>query len=107
MTEPATSFDRSRLPRAMRPFVDEDGRVTQWPARQKTQRLVIDYLARRFEPGREYSEMAVNALLLDWHTFGDWALLRRLLFNWGYVDRESDGSRYRLRAEREWPALPR
>jgi hypothetical protein len=103
--EPTTTFDRTTVPREMRPFMDEAGRVTQWPSKQKTQRLVIGYLARKFEPGREYAEKDVNFLLMDWHTFGDWALLRRLLFNWGYFDRESDGSRYRLRAETEWPKL--
>ncbi len=41
----------------------------------------------------------MNELLLGWHTFGDWALLRRMLFDWGHLDRESDGSRYWRRAE--------
>jgi hypothetical protein len=101
--DPTAPFDRTTLPRELRPFMDEAGRVTQWPSRQKTQRMAIDYLARKFEPGREYSEQTVNFLLMDWHTFRDWALLRRLLYNWGYLDRESDGTRYRLRPESEWP----
>ena len=86
------------FPRELRPFVDEEGRITQWPARQKVQRQAIAYLASRFEGGREYREREVNELLCRWHTFGDWALLRRLLFDWGHVDREADGTRYRLRA---------
>lgn len=103
--EPVTPFDRAALPREMRPFFDDAGRVSRWPARQMTQRLVIDYLARKFEPGREYAEQDVNFLLLEWHTFRDWALLRRLLHDWGYLDRESDGSRYRLRPEADWPRV--
>ena len=89
-------MDRQSLPRELRPFVDDDGRLTQWPTRQKVQRQAIDLLAARFERGREYSEREVNDLLRTWHTFGDWALLRRMLYDWGYVDRESDGSRYRI-----------
>jgi hypothetical protein len=85
------------LPRELRPFMDENGRLKQWPTRQKVQRMAADYLAARFKPGREYTEKEVNALLCDWHTFADWALLRRVMFDWGYIDRESDGSRYRLR----------
>ena len=100
---PTTPFDRASVPRELRPFLDEQGRVMRWPARQKVQRMAIDYLARKFEHGRDYSEKDVNFLLMDWHGFSDWAMLRRLLFNWGYVDRESDGSRYRLRPESEWP----
>lgn len=90
-------MERDGLPRELRPFVDLDGRLIQWPSRQKIQRQAIDYLATRFEAGREYAERDVNELLCRWHTFGDWALLRRLLFDWGYMDRESDGTRYRLR----------
>ena len=61
--------------------------------------MAAAYLATRFEPGREYSEREVNQLLLDWHTFGDWALLRRVMFDWCLLDRERDGSRYRLRSD--------
>ena len=84
------------VPRELRPFMDDQGRLTQWPARQKVQRMAIDYLAGRFDSGREYSEREVNELLLDWHTFRDWAILRRLLCDWGYMTRERDGTRYRL-----------
>jgi len=90
-------MERDALPRELRPFVDNEGRLIQWPARQKIQRQAIRYLATRFEEGREYHEREVNELLCNWHTFNDWALLRRLLFDWGYMDRERDGTRYRLR----------
>lgn len=55
-------------------------------------------LARRFESGRDYTETEVNMLLMDGHTFADWALLRRVLCDWHFLDRESDCSRYWLRA---------
>ena len=97
-------MNRASLPRELRPFVDDDGRLHQWPTRQKVQRMAATYLAARFEPGREYSEREVNELLLEWHTFGDWALLRRVMFDWCYLDRESDGSRYRLRANPSPPS---
>ncbi|MGE5179751.1 MAG: DUF2087 domain-containing protein [Bacteroidota bacterium] len=76
--------------------MDEEGRLKQWPVKQKIQRMAIDYLSSRLVRGREYTEREVNELLLDWHTFGDWALLRRLLCDWGYMTRERDGTRYRL-----------
>lgn len=90
-------MDRSLLPRELRPFVDDAGRLTQWPSRQKVQRMAAALLAAHFEAGREYTEPEVNFLLMNWHTFGDWALLRRVLFDWKHLDRESDGTRYRLR----------
>src|SRR5215510_16033688 len=92
---------REQLPRPLRPFIDADGRLHQWPTRQKTQRMALALLARRFEPGRDYTEKEVNALLMDGHTFADWALLRRLLHDWGFLGRESDCSRYWLTPEAE------
>jgi hypothetical protein len=89
-------MERALLPRELRPFVDEQGRLIQWPSKLKIKRMAIDYLATRFAPGREYTEREVNELLLDWHTFRDWALLRRLLCDWRYMTRERDGTRYRL-----------
>ena len=89
-------MDRASLPRELRPFVNDEGRIIQWPVRQKVQRMAIAYLATRFEADREYSEREVNDLLSEWHTFGDWALLRRELCDWEYMTRESNGTRYRL-----------
>lgn len=90
-------MERSQLPRELRPFVDEDGRLNRWPSRHKVQRMAATLLAARFERGREYTEAEVNFLLIESHTFGDWAIIRRSLVDWRYLDRESNGSRYRLR----------
>ncbi len=80
-------------------FLDEDGRVTRWPIRKNKaegQRLIIEYLATKFETGREYTEKEVNAILNQYHTFGDWALLRRELFDRGYFNRTITGTTYWL-----------
>jgi len=88
---------REDLPRGLRPFVDPEGRLIQWPSRFKLQQMAAALLATRFEPGRNYVEKEVNAVLVEWHTFGDWALLRRVLCDWLFLDRESDCSRYWVR----------
>ena len=82
------------LPRSLRPFVDARGRLSRWPSKLKTQRMAAAVLAMRFEAGREYTEKEVNALLMDGHTFADWALLRRSLCDWEFLARQPDGSRY-------------
>ena len=92
-------IQRSELPSSLRPFVRDDGRLAQWPSRQKIQRMAAALMATRFTPGRDYTEKEVNALLMDGHTFADWALLRRVLYDWCFLDRESDGSRYWLRSD--------
>lgn len=82
------------LPAALRPFLDESDRLVQWPTKYSLQRAFVEYLADVIEPGRDYSESELNRELDRYHTFNDAALLRRLLFDWGYIDRRADGSAY-------------
>ena len=63
------------------------GRLTRVPA-QRTKRLVVlDRLARDFEPGIRYPEVTVNELLLAYYP--DYAALRRYLVEEGYLAREN------------------
>jgi hypothetical protein len=80
-----------------RRFLDREGRLRVWPSRLRDQKLALAWLATHFEPGRRYHEREVNELLVRLHGFGDWALLRRALVDYGLVDREADGSAYWLR----------
>jgi 5'-phosphate synthase pdxT subunit len=81
-------------PPALAPFLDQQGRLTAWPAKESLRRAASDYLSRRFEPARAYTEAEVNVLLDGAHTFRDPVLLRRMLFDLGYLDRLRDGSWY-------------
>lgn len=80
----------------LKAYLDQSGRVTRWPARRykKDKLLILDYLASKFAPERTYTEREVNAVLNQFHTFEDWALLRRELYEHGYLNREKDGSAY-------------
>ncbi len=78
-------------------YLDEEGRLKEWPSKRnkgKFRKLVLEYLASKFEPGTTYTEKEVNALLNQHHTFGDPALLRRELFENKLIDRKRDGSAY-------------
>lgn len=79
-------------------FLDDEGRVIRWPTRKGDrlvgQQLVIQYLISKFEFGRIYNEREVNELLKQWHTFMDWALLRRELFERKLLNRTIDGRQY-------------
>jgi hypothetical protein len=73
------------------------GRVKEWFSKRnkgKFQKLVLEYLASKFEVAIFYTEKEVNALLNVHHTFGDPAMLRRELFESGLIDRKRDGSAY-------------
>lgn len=63
----------------------QDGRISHIPARQNKKLVLLDWMAQRFEPGRRYPEREVNELLLE--SYDDYAALRRLLVDFGFLDR--------------------
>lgn len=75
-------------------FLDEEGRITQLPRKQKPRAAVLEYLIGKFEPDCVYTEHEVNAICGQWHTFGDHFILRRELVDHHLLERERDGSRY-------------
>ena len=75
--------DRERVLRA---FVGPDGRLLSMPARHRKRLVVLDHVARVFEPGVRYPETEVNAMVRAFHD--DVAMLRRYLVDEGFLDRD-------------------
>lgn len=75
-------------------YRDADGRYNMWPARRKIQIALLETLVDAFEPGKRYSEIEVNAILNQRHTFGDPATLRRDMVDLGLLKRERDATAY-------------
>jgi hypothetical protein len=71
----------------VRNFVTADGRLRALPAREGKRRLVLEWVATRFEPGRLYTEKEVNGVLLG--VFDDPASLRRHLVDEGLFSRDA------------------
>ena len=69
----------------LRNFVTADGRLASIPTARAKRRVVLDFLAARFEPGRVYPEAAVNEVLATVHP--DHAALRRHLVDDGFLER--------------------
>jgi hypothetical protein len=84
--------DEGQGDEVLRRFV-HNGRLLAMPAAHGKRQVVLDHLARLFEPGRRYPEPEVNELLGRYHP--DYALLRRYLVDDGFLDRadEQAGSR--------------
>lgn len=80
--------------KTLQKLLNQEGQVIRWPTKPKEKTLVIEYLATKFSSHEDYSERDVNELLKRWHTFSDWALLRRELFERGFLDRDKNGSSY-------------
>ena len=75
----------------LRNFVTQ-GRLRQLPAAQSKRRVILDWVARRFEPGRTYHEPQVNLMLAEVHA--DVAALRRHLVDEEFLERR-DGFYWR------------
>jgi hypothetical protein len=62
------------------------GRLVQFPAQLKKRLVILEKIAEEFEPGREYPEMEVNHILLDFND--DVATLRRGMIEHKIMRRE-------------------
>jgi hypothetical protein len=62
------------------------GRLVQMPAKRARRLVVLDQVARSFEPGRRYPEAEVNVVLRTF--YDDYAALRRYLVDEGLLSRE-------------------
>jgi hypothetical protein len=69
-------------------------RTSKKPAKRRVQ---LDRAKAQFEPGKTYSEMQVNILLMQ--LFQDHVFARRALIEEQFLDRTADGSSYWVKAE--------
>jgi len=69
----------------LRAFLRPDGRLERIPAARAKRRVVLDHLARGFEPGVRYPEREVDDTLRAFHP--DHAALRRYLVDEGFLER--------------------
>ncbi|MEW6183555.1 MAG: DUF2087 domain-containing protein [Bacillota bacterium] len=69
-----------------------DGPLDSFPLKEKKRVAVLRHLLRYFEAGRNYTEKEVNAVLKRF--YNDYAVLRRCLIDYGFMDRTPDGRSY-------------
>jgi hypothetical protein len=72
----------------------KDGKLIEFPVKEKRKIAILSHIAGSFEAGRRYSEKEVNEVLKAF--FADYVTLRRYLIEYGYLDRKPDGSAYWL-----------
>lgn len=76
-----------------------DGQLTQIPTKDKKCMVIMRWLATRFQPDVRYTEKQVNAILTE--VFADYASLRRMMIDFGFMRRERGGGDYWLAPENE------
>lgn len=99
--EPPPVADHTRCEKALRLF-DPQGRLVRWPKKRNQQILCLWLLWSRMPSGETFPERRMNELLNAEHLFGDYALLRREMVEFGLFRRTPDGREY-ARIEREPP----
>ena len=75
-------------------FLDDQGRVTKWPAKVAMKIEVIKYMGQFFDENINYTEKEVNQILSNYHTFNDYFILRRGLIDYKILARTRSGSQY-------------
>lgn len=73
-------------------FISADGKVKSLPSQDKKLLVVLEHVARAFEPGAHYTEKEVNGILMGFYQ--DIAFLRRYLVDKGLLMRSKDGRDY-------------
>lgn len=82
--------------RVLRTFLDEEGRITQFPMKRKKFEVLLRHALRRFDGDGPWTESEVNgrvAALSD-----DTATLRRGFIDHRFMTRDARGTAYRLTA---------
>jgi hypothetical protein len=67
-------------------FTDQ-GRLKAMPAGETKRLVILRWFARKFEPGRRYSELEVNAIIAEF--INDYASVRRYLVDHQFMDRKA------------------
>lgn len=65
----------------------EYGKLKSIPAQRKKELIILEEIAKAFEPGKEYSEREVNIIIADFHD--DFCTIRRDMISEGLLKREN------------------
>lgn len=82
------------ISKEIRPFVDEAGRLTALPSKNKKKLYALYYIATKLDADKQWNEEQISILLNELTTFHDSATLRRELFNKRLLNRTDDGKCY-------------
>ncbi|MCU0480202.1 MAG: DUF2087 domain-containing protein [Anaerolineae bacterium] len=76
-----------------------DGRLTDFPIKDKEWAVILRWVASKFEANVRYTEKQVNEIITT-HIHPDYATIRRSLIEDGFMKRERGGAAYWLNTEK-------
>lgn len=75
-------------------YFDDNGLLTQYPSKRPVREIVLERIAEKLVVDKDYTEKEVNRIIQEQISFSDIELIRRELYEYGFIGRERDGSRY-------------
>jgi hypothetical protein len=91
---PLERVDHARVEKVLRHF-NEAGVMIRWPSKTNHQTLCLWVIWSRIPAEQRFSEREISQFIIDAHSFGDHALLRRSLVDAHMLARTPDGRLYR------------
>jgi len=73
----------------------KNGKLTGLPSSEKKKVVILQYILKSFQVGKEYNEKEVNEILKLYYK--DFASLRRYLIEYGFMERDTDCSNYKVK----------
>jgi biotin operon repressor len=65
-----------------------NGSIAKMPAQQKKRKIILEEIAKRFEPGHKYAEQEINETILE--VYEDYCTIRREMVDWKMMTRDRD-----------------
>jgi len=70
----------------------QEAKLKKFPLKEKQRLIILREIIKHIDNDKTYSEKALNDILIP--IYEDYVLIRRLLIEYGFIDRKDDGSEY-------------
>ena len=81
-------------------YYNEEGKLIQYPTKRPMREIALTRIAEHFEADRDYTEKEVNEIIRSCIAFTDVELIRREMFQYRFIGRLRDGSKYWLEKDK-------
>jgi hypothetical protein len=71
------------------------GKLDTFPSKVKRKIIILEYVIQQFDEDKIFTEKEINEELKDFYE--DFVTIRRALVDFGFMERSSDGSQYRVK----------
>lgn len=76
-----------------------NNKIKIFPSKRKNKELILKYLIKKFEKNKVYTEKQINEIIKDNILFDDYATIRRELFDYNLLNRDINGTNYKVNNE--------